>query len=238
MTRFWRDGFWRTSVYGTTHWVEGHWVDRDAWDRSSSGSSRSYYAELLTTARATRSFTSSFVNPNAECSVCGAPVFFYQNEFGSRVFFDELGPPWPKHPCTDNSDARQAPVAASIRTLEPAWRSENEVSAITWWQQNAGQHPLFAFRARYSQTPWSRVRVAKRLKFSNGVLLAVVIEREDVSREAFLRAKRLPRSVGAGTVAFLNGKTLSFFDSASMSVAEAPVERVKSLADTVRLLME
>jgi hypothetical protein len=27
--------------------------------------------------------------------------FFYENEHGSRVFFDNLGPPWPKHPCTD-----------------------------------------------------------------------------------------------------------------------------------------
>lgn len=41
--------------------------------------------------------------PNAYCPVCGATVFFYQNNLGSRVFFDELGPPWPKHPCTDNS---------------------------------------------------------------------------------------------------------------------------------------
>lgn len=40
--------------------------------------------------------------PNAKCPVCGAEVFFYQNEFGSRVFFDELGVPWSKHPCTDN----------------------------------------------------------------------------------------------------------------------------------------
>jgi len=41
--------------------------------------------------------------PNAKCPVCGCRVFFYQNEYGSRVFFDDLGPPWPKHPCTDNS---------------------------------------------------------------------------------------------------------------------------------------
>jgi hypothetical protein len=43
----------------------------------------------------------SFVNPNAKCPVCGASVFFYQSPYGGRVFFDELGPPWPKHPCTD-----------------------------------------------------------------------------------------------------------------------------------------
>ena len=43
----------------------------------------------------------SFVIPNARCPVCDAPVFFYQSADGGRVFFDELGPPWPKHPCTN-----------------------------------------------------------------------------------------------------------------------------------------
>ena len=45
----------------------------------------------------------SFLNPNAACPVCGAKVFFYQSSNGGRVYFDELGPPWPKHPCTDQS---------------------------------------------------------------------------------------------------------------------------------------
>jgi len=44
----------------------------------------------------------SFTIPNAACPVCGAAVFFYRSPAGGRVFFDELGPPWPKHPCTDN----------------------------------------------------------------------------------------------------------------------------------------
>jgi hypothetical protein len=35
--------------------------------------------------------------------VCGAAVFFYRSPHGGRVFFDELGIPWPKHPCTDTS---------------------------------------------------------------------------------------------------------------------------------------
>jgi hypothetical protein len=40
--------------------------------------------------------------PNARCPVCGIKVFFYSSPNGGRVFFDELGPPWPKHGCTDN----------------------------------------------------------------------------------------------------------------------------------------
>lgn len=40
--------------------------------------------------------------PNSRCPVCGAAVFYYESPYGGRVFFDTLGPPWPKHPCTDN----------------------------------------------------------------------------------------------------------------------------------------
>lgn len=47
----------------------------------------------------------SFTRPNASCSACGRPVFFYCSPDGGRVFFDELGPPWPKHPCTDKNSA-------------------------------------------------------------------------------------------------------------------------------------
>ena len=42
-----------------------------------------------------------FTNPNAKCPTCGLKVYFYESPSGGRVFFDELGPPWPKHPCTD-----------------------------------------------------------------------------------------------------------------------------------------
>jgi hypothetical protein len=34
-------------------------------------------------------------------------VYFYANSYGSRVFFDDLGPPWPKHPCTNNRSPSQ-----------------------------------------------------------------------------------------------------------------------------------
>lgn len=33
------------------------------------------------------------------CKYCGAPVFFFTCDCGSKVFFDALGPPWPEHRC-------------------------------------------------------------------------------------------------------------------------------------------
>lgn len=41
------------------------------------------------------------LEPNARCPICGAAVYFWQNSQGSRVYFDALGAPWPKHPCLD-----------------------------------------------------------------------------------------------------------------------------------------
>lgn len=52
----------------------------------------------------------SYINPNAYCPVCGEQVFFYQSPFGGRVFFDALGWPWPKHPCTDKKPAQTGAV--------------------------------------------------------------------------------------------------------------------------------
>lgn len=59
--------------------------------------------------------------PNAYCPVCGAAVYFYQSPTGGRVFFDDLGHPWPKHPCTARPH-----VVVKLRTSaiqEPASRA-------------------------------------------------------------------------------------------------------------------
>ncbi|WP_226699437.1 hypothetical protein [Qipengyuania gaetbuli] len=74
---------------------------------------------------------SSLTVPNAKCPVCGDQVFFYWNDKGSRVFFDDLGPPWPKHPCTDNP----APSGPRVRVKPPApeytpWRDAGWIPAI------------------------------------------------------------------------------------------------------------
>ena len=117
MSRFWREGHYRTSRWGDVHWVEGHWVDRSDWSRWSYAPPPPPPAPAPRPAATTSSIhdgrRANFTIPNAACPVCGARVFFYQNEHGSRVFFDSLGPPWPKHPCTDQEQLRRPRTADS-----------------------------------------------------------------------------------------------------------------------------
>lgn len=51
--------------------------------------------------------------PNARCPVCRNHVFYYRASDGGSVFFDRLGPPWPKHPCTDKTLNLSIPKATS-----------------------------------------------------------------------------------------------------------------------------
>ena len=75
-----------------------------------------YYAEYFRDYR--WGLFPSYVNPNANCPVCRAAVYFYQSPYGGRVYFDELGPPWPKHPCTDSTRfSLPKPVSRRVHPL-------------------------------------------------------------------------------------------------------------------------
>jgi hypothetical protein len=79
--------------------------------------------------RSELAYYESYVNPFAKCPRCRLPVFFFQAANGGRVFFDDLGHPWPKHPCTDRSldhlpveiDRLQGRVSAAVT---PTWEKE------------------------------------------------------------------------------------------------------------------
>lgn len=75
--------------------------------------------------------------PNAKCPVCGERVHFRQLDNGGRVYFDALGPPWPKHPCTDNSFAASSIVAPTgwdiPDNVEPSVEPADDLNIATGW---------------------------------------------------------------------------------------------------------
>lgn len=108
----------------------------------------------------------SFINPNASCPVCGARVFFYSSPDGGRVFFDELGPPWPKHPCTDNS-SRPNPIRRGSRVTMDARKFQ--------WQKE-GWSPFF-------------IKTASRIDDS---LLKITGEVDGKSYDLYIKLVRRP----------------------------------------------
>jgi hypothetical protein len=66
----------------------------------------------------------SYVNRNARCPECSSPVFYFRAENGGRVFFDDLGPPWPKHPCTDRSPRTSVKIERETVASAPRWERD------------------------------------------------------------------------------------------------------------------
>lgn len=125
----------------------------------------------------------SFTNPNANCPVCGARVFFYQSPAGGRVFFDDLGPPWPKHPCTD-----------SIKSVSSVPKPSPAVATAS--QPRDGRTP------RWHDQGWEPFICEEALPAGLGYCMLVGRLR-DVLTTLFLTTSRLPdyaliqmRSVG------------------------------------------
>lgn len=235
MTRFRRSGHYRTSKYGYTHFVSEHDVDRFDWDRSSTNSSTKRYRHQLAALRAYSGTTASFVNPNANCPVCGASVFYYQNEHGSRVFFDELGPPWPKHPCTDNAQYETGHSKIDgLGPTEPVLRNAGERERIARYRRELSIDRGREFRNSYGAAPPAGAQVLKRVRAGKAALLIL----ESLSGEAaktFVNCKQLPRSVREGTFVFVEKSRLSFFDSSTMQPKDVPIKRVRGAASFVKL---
>ena len=106
--RYRRRGHYRRSPNGGRHYVRAHAVTRSSRSSRRPLPARSLHTAPIRTrppaaplAPRSRFFQPMPPEPNATCPICGARVYFWRNQSGSKVWFDALGHPWPKHPCLD-----------------------------------------------------------------------------------------------------------------------------------------
>lgn len=229
MTRFWREGFWRLSRNGNLHWVNGHSVERDDWDRfSGTRYSVDHWRGQLDSVRARGSSAARYVNPNATCPKCGADVYFYQNEHGSRVYFDDLGPPWPKHPCMDSSPPRGRPRVRASDEQIPQARDDSQIAHIQAWTYAGHVFPDNSFTNRHGHRPWHLSVLLKRIRGRRGVFFVLRDLTEGRSRKVFMSARSLPRTCREGTIVAIERGRISYLDLELMQPREISVIRIRS----------
>jgi hypothetical protein len=187
MGSFFRSGHFRVGPSGEEHWVEGHWVTRDAYGGDSSNRFRQNRPHTANpngqTSHASgifselRRFSATW---NTQCPVCDARVYYYQNRHGSRVFFDSLGVPWPKHPCTD---IHNSPIGI-LEEKTPVFRSEPFEAKRS---EDAACGSLSAEELRGSRRCWNvqlrlsadRARFTFRVVSNSSVSIEIVAEAND-----------------------------------------------------------
>ena len=157
---------------------------------------------------------SSHTNPNARCPVCGDRVFFYRSPDGGAVYFDGLGPPWPKHPCTDQGGAHPSKVDVAEKKegwwpylMETCWPSPVKEGSILYDTQDR----LLVTKSR---SGW--------LRYDTPIWIQAVPGALGVYRLSTLRTK--------------NGKTHEVVTEAYSKVALEQIEFASKFQGTVALL--
>lgn len=105
----------RTNKNGTTFVVREHELNLGLSGR-----------EFRLTWRRGQAHINGSVTYQTTCPQCRSAVFFYRNEHGSRVFFDALGAPWPKHGCTHGVKKMQY---APITSAQPVVKGKHQPPA-------------------------------------------------------------------------------------------------------------
>jgi hypothetical protein len=232
MTKYWRDEHGRTMASGTRTRVTGHTVNRDDWP----GGFIERHEKAFKTWKVNRSSASRYLTPNAKCPVCGKLVFYYQNDHGSKVFFDDLGPPWPKHPCTDDeSHSGNSATATNCEVVEPQVRGSREVTAISIAIKDAG----YLVMQRKESGPISTVRLIGHYKIPRAHL--IVLENCVKTRASsiwFGHCTALPLSIKVGSVLWANrrARSLMFLDLKSLqpkSLSYTAIQGAKAFVDAL-----
>lgn len=174
----------------------------------------------------TRRVTACFVNPNATCPVCGERVFYYQNETSSRVFFDELGPPWPKHPCTDTR-LISGPVAGTQSGQTFGIRNQPAIAEIMTWQEDGGTSFEAVFATTYGTSPWPLAVIMKRMKSGRRVFIAAKVLKQGRTTKVYLSCGALPKCCKKGFLIAVGKRMISLIDTATLSPVEVEIKRYR-----------
>ncbi|MBB4956580.1 hypothetical protein FHR38_000313 [Micromonospora polyrhachis] len=242
MARYRRRGHWRRGRDGRRHWVSTHYVNRSvgysAGKRTSWISASPRQSRLSPQVNPPR-YSQGRVIPNARCPICGAATYFYANERGSKVYFDELGPPWPKHPCITTSGVvpSRPPHPAAVSSSPPS-RAASAPNATGYPASRRWMSPAQATSLSDSISnpplldgPWT---IVSRLVLDGRIL----IHMHPLHRRDLMSAWQTPYAVmlNPGDLVFLTGGWISWFDLARFEVVTSPVAFIAMLSRPDSLL--
>lgn len=220
MTHLPRSAYFRTSKKGIRHRVSSSSVSRYDWTRSNHFSSE-ISAKKFDFEKAGR--TACFVNPNARCPVCGAEVYYYQNERGSRVFFDEIGRPWPKHPCTDRASQFEILDDKLIEKSATDRNAKLEAAAAVGFDFND------SFANKFGQSPWHLLKIIKC--FRERKLNLVAAESLEDLRRSYFQFESRKRDIQKGDIVAKKGSRITYLDLSSLEPRETKVIIIRRLHD-------
>lgn len=100
----------------------------------SGGCSSGYASDGLDHIRVRFDEVDSYLNPNARCPKCNKPVYFYKSPYNGRVFFDDVGWPWPKHGCFVSEDIRDDKIVPTTKGTYKFHLRDSDGNSLDAWK--------------------------------------------------------------------------------------------------------
>lgn len=150
---------------GDYHWVSPHDVTRGKSRKQSFGGphaptkpAKSWtvpeYPRTESPSRVKTSPRRGLDRPNATCPRCNKPVWFIRNQNGGCAYFDEIGWPWPKHPCMVSSPLFDHGFAARLAVEYEEAQRRGDVRSWLWGQ--GGPNKSYSAPGAVAQTQSAR----------------------------------------------------------------------------------
>jgi hypothetical protein len=152
--------------------------------------------------------------------VCRQQVYYYANANGSRVYFDQLGHPWPKHPCTDNGRE------PSVPNIQPKMFDADKRRKLILAAQISGLiKTSLVVTTRQKQAEWNPVAATAVTKgeFFTKVTAEFLLTTQALQQITFWVSAR-EASLSVGDLFSLRGSEISFFDKSTHQVRRVSVE--------------
>ena len=226
-----------------------------------------FYGLGLTTEKSLWQRKESYTNPNAKCPRCRASVYFYQSPYGGKVFFDAMGPPWPKHPCTDslNSPINDHEIKGLSRTiglkdvnrhqplvaLEPEWfhifcsniqTVDSDPAVTVFFLGDQGQEKQLFSRIRRDQVdvlwPILLKRSVDRKYYEISTLKAKELVPSELRSTAFLSVSELMNFESALRLRNEISSTKELLPNFKPSIASKPAVVPKSTFERPKLTID
>lgn len=131
-----------------------------------------------------RDYSSGIAETN--CPHCGANVFFYWNEYGSRVYFDCIGLPWDKHPCLHDDTT---PPTRSVRNVRVLTKKER-VSMKASFRKKPASHSKIQRKAAKLQGKNLEPTISRAERLRMAQAAAIRERKAQESREKFNKEVR------------------------------------------------
>ena len=142
-----------------------------------------------------------------KCKYCQQQIFFFSCDCGSRVLFDELGPPWPRHDCgtPNHNPAPYQPSSIGSLSGVNVYRRGHDSSGLLPGLQSAADFiaPDVVKRVKESQNMARDTMSIEPIGSTNAEIIGIVRE---ISRPNLARRHGLDRnSVGFSELAKIIG---------------------------------